>query len=213
MLRLRRHVDDRQGAHHQRRARRRRTPASRHQRAGGDQPVRPGSEPRDLGGLQVRHVHEGSDGAGRGQSCLREHALQRSPCRTTFRLPDHQSSVRQGLEARQERSRSRAPARFGRPVRSGAAAHQRRPNPVPAAHANPRGGAGAGRRPHRHHHERFTAVQRRRWRRRERNPPLHPGARSARSTGGAARATLLQYWHRHLCVAADQPQGAGARCN
>ena len=47
--------------------------------------------------------------------------------------------------------------------------------------------------------------------RRERNSPLHP---RIRPTGGAdrvARATFLQHRHRHLCLAADQPQGTGAQ--
>ena len=54
--------------------------------------------------------------------------------------------------------RSGAPARFGGQVRSRAASHQRRADPVPAAHAGPRAGPGSGWRPRRHHHERLATV-------------------------------------------------------
>ena len=59
-----------------------------------NQPVWAGGQPRDLGGLQVGHVHEGPDGAGCGQHRLWQHAVQRPACRATVRLPDRQSAVR-----------------------------------------------------------------------------------------------------------------------
>ena len=68
-----------------------------------------------------------------------------------------------------------------------------------------------GRLAHRHHHERLAALHRRRRQRRERDPPLHPGERLARSADRAARAALLQHRHRHLRLGGDQPQGAGAQ--
>ena len=93
------------------------------------------------------------------------------------RLPDRESTVRQGLETRQEtRWKRRARARFCGSVRSRAAANQRWTDPIPTAHAGPRGDAGTGWRPHRHHHERLSPIHRRRRQRRDRNPPLHPGA-------------------------------------
>ena len=46
----------------------------------------------------------------------------------------------------------------GRPLRSRTSAHQRRSDPVPAAHAGAGQDAGAGRRPHCDHHERIAAV-------------------------------------------------------
>ncbi len=49
---------------------------------------------------------------------------------------------------------------------------------------------------------------RRRRQRRERNSPLRPGERSARSADRPARAALLQHWHRHLHLGGHQPQGA-----
>ena len=40
----------------------------------GDPPLRPGGQPRDLGGLEVGPVHEGSDRPRRRQHRLRQHA-------------------------------------------------------------------------------------------------------------------------------------------
>ena len=82
-----------------------------------------------------------------------------------------------------------AAGRFG----AGAAAHQRRPAPLPAPHARARQGAEGRRLAHRHHHERLAALHRRRRQRRERDPPLHPGERPARSADRAPRAALLQH--------------------
>ena len=46
--------------------------------------------------------------------------------------------------------------------------------------------------------------------RRERDPPPHPGERSARGADRAPGTALLQHRHRHLHLAPHQPQGAGA---
>ena len=46
-----------------------------------DPPLRPGGQPRDLGGLEVGPLHEGPDGPRRRQHRVRQHALQRPPCR------------------------------------------------------------------------------------------------------------------------------------
>ena len=81
LLRLRRHADDHQGAHHGRPAEERRSPPPRDQQGRGDPSLRPGSEPRDLGGLEVGPVHEGPDGPRRRQHRVRQHALQRPPRR------------------------------------------------------------------------------------------------------------------------------------
>ena len=81
LLRLRRHADDREGAHHRRAAEERRPPAAADQPGRRDPPLRPGGEPGDLGGLEVRSLHEGPDGPRRRQHRVRQHALERPPCR------------------------------------------------------------------------------------------------------------------------------------
>ena len=101
---------------------------------------------------------------------LREHPLERPARRRRLRLPDRQSALRQGLEARPGRRAGRARPGRSRPLRTGPAADQRRAAPVPAAHARARQGAGRGRLAGRHHHERLAAVHRRRRQRRERDP-------------------------------------------
>ncbi len=81
LLRLGRHADDHQGAHHRRPAQERRSAPARDQPGGRDPPLRPGGEPRDMGRLQVRPLHEGPDRPRRRQHRLRQHALQRPPRR------------------------------------------------------------------------------------------------------------------------------------
>ncbi len=92
------------------------------QPGGGDPPVRPGGQPRDLGRLEVRPLHEGPDRPRRRQHRLRQHAFERPPCRPPLRLPDRQSPLRQGLEARRGRRHGRARARR-RPAASARACH------------------------------------------------------------------------------------------
>ena len=104
---------------------------------------------------------------------LRQHALHRPPCQPILRLPDRQSPLRQGLEARQGRGRSRTRTRSGWPLRPWIAAHQRRPDSVPASHARPCESGGARGCPHCDYHERLAAVYRRCGQRRERDSPLH----------------------------------------
>ena len=88
--------------------------------------------------------------------------------------------------------------------------YQRRPAPVPAAHAGAREGAEGRRLTHRDHHERLAPLHGRRRQRRERDPPLHSGTRPAGGADRAAGTAFLQHWHRHLRVGGDQPQGVGA---
>jgi type I restriction enzyme M protein len=65
------------------------------------------------------------------------------------------------------------------PVRTGAPTDQRRAAALSAAHAGSRARTQRGRVADRDHHERLAALHRRRRERGERDPPLHPGARSA----------------------------------
>ena len=116
VLRLRRHADDHQGAHHRRPAEERRSAPARDQQGRRDPSLRPGGEPRDLGRLEVRPVHEGPDRPRRRQHRVRQHALQRPPRRQDVRLPDRQSALREGLEARRGRRARRARARRRRPL-------------------------------------------------------------------------------------------------
>ena len=81
VLRLRRDADDHEGAHHGRPPQERRPHPPADQPRGGDPPLRPGGEPRDLGRLEVRPLHEGPDRSRRRQHRLRQHALERPPRR------------------------------------------------------------------------------------------------------------------------------------
>ena len=99
-----------------------------------------------------------------------------------------------------------AAGRFG----PGTPEDQRRADAVPSSHARAREATGEGRDAHRDHHERIAALHRRRGRRRERDPPAHPGERPPRSADRAPGTAVLQHRHRHLHLAAHEPQGAGA---
>ena len=72
----------------------------------------------------------------------------------------------------------------------------------PVAH-----GGGGGGEPHCHRVQRLAPVHRRRWERRERNPPLDYRERLVGVHRGATRPNVLQYWHRHLHLGAHQSQG------
>jgi type I restriction enzyme M protein len=80
--------------------------------------------PRNVGGLEIRSLHEGPHGPRRGQHHVRKHALERSPCREHLRLPDRESALWQGLEARRGYRARRARAGRGWAVRRGPPAHQ-----------------------------------------------------------------------------------------
>ena len=123
--------------------------------------------PEDLRHLQSRPLHEVGRRPRRAERPLREHPLERSAFRRQLRLHDRQSALRQGLEARSGRRAGRARSGRRRALRAGPAADQRRPAPVPAAHARPRQGAGPGRLAGRDHHERLAALYRRRRQRRK----------------------------------------------
>jgi hypothetical protein len=76
-------------------------------RRGGEvlrQPINPDADihlfPGDLGGLEIRFLHEGADRPRRGQCRLWQHAVERSARRQKLRLSDRQPALRQGLEAR-----------------------------------------------------------------------------------------------------------------
>ena len=186
----------------------------RPQRRRQSAPVRPGLERRVLGGLQVRHAHQGR---GRRQHRPRRHLHQgrlrprRRRQEAHLRLHARQPALRRGVEAAAEvhRARSRV-ARLQRPLRRRAAAHQRRLAALPAAHALEDARAQGGRQPHRHRLQRLAALHRRRRQRREQHPPVDHRERLAGGGGRAARPALLQHRHLDLRLGAHQPQGAPA---
>ena len=210
VLRIGRHADDRQGAHPEGPG------GGRESAPAGDQPrgrhprLRPGGEPRDLGPVEVGFLHEGPARARRQEHLLRKHFVQRPARRPELRLPDRQSALRQGLEARQALRQGGARAWGGGTVRPRAPEDQRRTDALPAAHAGARQALAGGGGAHRDHHERLPALYRRRRERRERDPPVHSGERPAGGAGRTARTALLQHRHRHLRLAAYQPEGPGA---
>ena len=106
-----------------------------------------------------------------------------------FRLPDRQSAVRQGLEARRGRRAGRARARPAGRFAPGLPRISDGQLLFLLAHAGACQGAEGWRLAHRDHHERLAAVHRRCRKRRERDPPLHPGERSARGADRAARSS------------------------
>ena len=131
-------LTDHQGAHHGRAsARTARFIRPADQPGRGHPPLRPGSQPRDLGRLEIRPVHEGPDGRDADNIAFGSTLSNDRHAGTPLRLPDRQSPLRQGLETRrggrERRARARPAGRFG----PGLPADQRRPAPVPPAHARP----------------------------------------------------------------------------
>jgi type I restriction-modification system DNA methylase subunit len=61
LLRLRRHADDREGAHHRRAAEERRCSQAADQSECRNPPFRPGGEPGDLGSLEIGFLYERAD--------------------------------------------------------------------------------------------------------------------------------------------------------
>ena len=151
------------------------------QPAGRRSPFRPGGQPADFRGQQVRPVHEERRRARRREHRIRQHAVQRRPRRPHVRLSARQSALWQGLEPRSGGRSGRGGPGDEEPLRRRPAADQRRPASVPPAHARPDAPPERGHQPRQHHHERLAAVHWRRRLGRKRDPPLDPGERLPRS--------------------------------
>ena len=140
------------------------------------QALRSGLERRSLGGLQIRHAHQ-------GRGCRRHHPgrhLYQGRLRPDrrreemdLRLHARQSALRRGVEAATtlHREGARHP-RLQRALRRGHAPRQRRRAFISPAHAVQDARPAGRRQPPRHRLQRLAPLHRRCRRRRERNPPL-----------------------------------------
>ena len=132
-----------------------------------------------------------------------------------LRLHAGESALRSGVEATAEGHRARdGVARLQRPLRCGAATHQRRLTSLLAAHALEDAGSQEWWQPDRHRIQWLAAFHRGRWQRGEQHPPVDHRERLARSRGRPCRtssSTTLGSPPMSGCSPTARSPGARAR--